>query len=53
MDLVADLAEEYAFDEIRISHEQNIIFPHVAIADLEPLLSRAAAGRSRHRPTRA
>ncbi|MCD2177025.1 nitrite/sulfite reductase [Rhizobium sp. C1] len=37
MDLVADLAEEYAFDEIRISHEQNIIFPHVAIADLEPL----------------
>ncbi|MGV3552834.1 nitrite/sulfite reductase [Rhizobium sp.] len=37
MDLVADLAEEYAFDEIRISHEQNIIFPHVALADLEPL----------------
>ena len=37
MDLVADLAEEYAFDELRISHEQNIIFPHVALADLEPL----------------
>jgi len=37
MDLVADLAEEYAFDEIRISHEQNIVFPHVALADLEPL----------------
>ena len=37
MDLVADLAEEYAFDEIRISHEQNIIFPHVALADLEAL----------------
>ncbi|UVC10975.1 nitrite/sulfite reductase [Rhizobium sp. TH2] len=37
MELVADLAEEYAFDEIRISHEQNIIFPHVALADLEPL----------------
>ncbi|MDH6268662.1 sulfite reductase (NADPH) hemoprotein beta-component [Rhizobium sp. SG_E_25_P2] len=43
MDLVADLAEEYAFDEIRISHEQNIIFPHVALADLEPLY-RALAG---------
>lgn len=43
MDLVADLAEEYAFDEIRISHEQNIVFPHVALADLEPLY-RALAG---------
>jgi sulfite reductase (NADPH) hemoprotein beta-component len=43
MDLVADLAEEYAFDEIRISHEQNIIFPHVALDDLEPLY-RALAG---------
>ena len=37
MELVADLAQEYAFDEIRISHEQNIILPHVALADLEPL----------------
>jgi sulfite reductase (NADPH) hemoprotein beta-component len=37
MDLMADLAEEYGFDEIRISHEQNVIFPHVALADLEAL----------------
>jgi sulfite reductase (NADPH) hemoprotein beta-component len=37
MDLIADVAEEYAFDEIRISHEQNIILPHVALADLEPV----------------
>ncbi|AWI56909.1 nitrite/sulfite reductase [Sinorhizobium fredii] len=37
MDLVADIAEEYAFDEIRVSHEQNLILPHVALADLEPL----------------
>ena len=43
MDLVADIAEEYAFDEIRISHEQNIILPHVALADLEPVY-RALAG---------
>ncbi|PYE27109.1 sulfite reductase (NADPH) hemoprotein beta-component [Rhizobium sp. PP-CC-3A-592] len=35
MEAVADIAEEYAFDEIRISHEQNIILPHVALADLE------------------
>ncbi|MBX4999733.1 nitrite/sulfite reductase [Rhizobium lentis] len=35
MDAVADLAEEYGFDEIRVSHEQNLILPHVALADLE------------------
>ena len=35
MDAIAEIAEEYAFDEIRISHEQNIILPHVALADLE------------------
>ncbi|ANK91514.1 MULTISPECIES: nitrite/sulfite reductase [Rhizobium] len=35
MDAVADLAEKYAFDEIRVSHEQNLILPHVALADLE------------------
>ena len=37
MDAIADLAEDYAFDEIRVSHEQNVILPHVALADLEPL----------------
>jgi len=37
MEAVADLAEEYAFDEIRVSHEQNLILPHVALADLEPV----------------
>ncbi|HEX5935280.1 MAG TPA: nitrite/sulfite reductase, partial [Pseudorhizobium sp.] len=37
MDAIADLAEEYGFDEIRISHEQNVILPHVALADLEPV----------------
>lgn len=37
MDIVADIAEEYALDELRISHEQNIILPHVALADLEPV----------------
>ncbi|ANL40485.1 UNVERIFIED_ORG: sulfite reductase (NADPH) hemoprotein beta-component [Rhizobium esperanzae] len=35
MEAIADLAEEYAFDEIRVSHEQNLILPHVALADLE------------------
>ncbi len=34
MDAVADIAERYAFDEIRVSHEQNLVLPHVALADL-------------------
>ena len=34
MQAVADLAERFAHDELRISHEQNIVLPHVAQADL-------------------
>ena len=37
MDSVADIAEEYAFDEIRVTHEQNLVLPHVALGDLEPV----------------
>lgn len=29
MRVIADLAEHFAYDEIRISHEQNVILPHV------------------------
>jgi sulfite reductase (NADPH) hemoprotein beta-component len=39
MDLVADLAERYSFDEIRVTHEQNLILPQVAMADLYALYS--------------
>ncbi|MBZ5761517.1 MULTISPECIES: nitrite/sulfite reductase [Rhizobium] len=40
MEIVADIAEEFAFDEIRVSHEQNLILPHVALADLESVYRR-------------
>ncbi|WP_345900725.1 nitrite/sulfite reductase [Martelella sp. UBA3392] len=40
MDAVADIAERYGFDEIRVSHEQNLVLPHVARADL-PAVYRA------------
>lgn len=40
MDAVADIAEQYAFDEIRVSHEQNLILPHVARADLKAIYHR-------------
>ncbi|ARE42300.1 Sulfite reductase [NADPH] hemoprotein beta-component (plasmid) [Rhodovulum sp. P5] len=34
MRVLAGLAETYSHDELRISHEQNIILPHVRRADL-------------------
>lgn len=34
MRVLADLTERYGYDELRVSHEQNIILPHVAKADL-------------------
>lgn len=34
MELVADIAQTYSFEEIRVSHEQNLVLPHVAKADL-------------------
>ncbi|PWW03883.1 sulfite reductase (NADPH) hemoprotein beta-component [Hoeflea marina] len=37
MDAVAALADEFGFGEIRVTHEQNLVLPHVALADLEPL----------------
>ena len=35
MDVLADLGERYSFDELRISHEQNVILPHVKLDDLK------------------
>ncbi|HEY2445747.1 MAG TPA: nitrite/sulfite reductase [Rhizomicrobium sp.] len=37
MDRIADLADKYSFGEIRVGHDQNLVFPHVARADLFPL----------------
>ena len=34
MRAIADVAEHFAHDELRISHEQNIVLPHVAQGDL-------------------
>ncbi|MCJ9428487.1 nitrite/sulfite reductase [Kordiimonas marina] len=34
MDLVAALADRYSQGEVRVSHEQNLILPHVAKKDL-------------------
>ena len=37
MDVMADAADQYAYGELRVSHEQNIILPHVAKNDLYAL----------------
>ncbi|MAY31849.1 MAG: sulfite reductase [Rhodovulum sp.] len=43
MRVLADLAEEFGYDELRISHEQNVILPHIHKADLPAVHARLAA----------
>ena len=43
MDAVADLAEDYSHDEVRVSHEQNLILPYVALDDLPAVYDRLAS----------
>ncbi len=40
MHLMADLAKEYSFDECRVMHTQNVVLPHVRVADLHALWTR-------------
>ena len=42
MEVVADLAERYGHDEIRVSHEQNLVLPHVRRRDI-PAIHAALA----------
>jgi len=37
MELVADLAERYSFDEVRAAYEQNLVLPHVRLDDTPAL----------------
>ncbi|MBN9344842.1 MAG: nitrite/sulfite reductase [Devosia sp.] len=34
MEAIANLAENYSFDELRVTHEQNLVLPHVRVSDL-------------------
>lgn len=43
MDAVADLADRFSFGEIRVSHVQNLVLPHVRQADLPALWDRLKA----------
>jgi sulfite reductase (NADPH) hemoprotein beta-component len=40
IDAVADLAQRYSHDELRVTHEQNLVLPHVKITDLPPIYAK-------------
>ncbi len=45
MDVVADLAERFGQDDVRVTHEQNLVLPHVKLDDApEVYRALAAAG---------
>jgi sulfite reductase (NADPH) hemoprotein beta-component len=41
--LMADIARDHSFDELRVTHAQNIVFPHVKKADLYAVWQRLDA----------
>jgi sulfite reductase (NADPH) hemoprotein beta-component len=43
MEVVADLAQRFSHDELRVSHEQNLVLPHVALDDLSAVYDALAA----------
>jgi sulfite reductase (NADPH) hemoprotein beta-component len=44
IDLMADLAERYSHDELRVTHSQNIVLPHVAETDLPAVYDALVGG---------
>jgi len=43
MEVVADLAERYGQDDIRVTHEQNLVLPHVKLDDAPAVWAALAA----------
>jgi sulfite reductase (NADPH) hemoprotein beta-component len=43
MDHMAQLAERFSHDELRVSHEQNIVLPHVALNDIPAIYDSLVA----------
>ena len=40
IDAIADIAQTYSFDELRVTHAQNLVLPHVRKADLYAVWTR-------------
>jgi sulfite reductase (NADPH) hemoprotein beta-component len=43
MDLLADLAERHSLDDVRVTHAQNLVLPHVKLDDLPAVHAELAA----------
>ncbi len=43
MDGIAQLMDDFGFEEIRVSHEQNLVLPHVKKKDLPAVFARLKA----------
>ncbi len=43
IDVMADLAQRYSHDELRVTHSQNIVLPHVAESDLPAIYGALVA----------
>jgi sulfite reductase (NADPH) hemoprotein beta-component len=43
MDAIADLVDEFSLGEVRVSHEQNLVLPHVKQKDLPAIFARLQA----------
>ena len=42
MDVIADLAEHFSHDEVRVTHEQNLVLPHVKLDDVKAVYDALA-----------
>jgi sulfite reductase (NADPH) hemoprotein beta-component len=43
MEVMADLAERYSAGEVRVTHEQNLVLPHVALDDVPAVYAALSA----------
>jgi sulfite reductase (NADPH) hemoprotein beta-component len=43
MDAIANLAARYSFDDVRVTHAQNLVLPHVKLDDLGAVFDRLSA----------
>lgn len=43
LDVVADLAERYGFNDLRVTHAQNLVLPHIKLDDLPTVFAALQA----------
>ena len=53
MEAIAALADRYSDGEVRVTHEQNLVFADVVQSDLHALWTQAQGARARHAQHRA